>query len=56
MVNITIDQKINFIIEQEKQANNKYNWIKKADQQTINELFEYWTQELTTEEIKESLK
>ena len=56
MFNITIDQKINFIIEQEKQANNKYNWIKKADKQTINDLFEYWTQELPTEEIKESLK
>tara|TARA_R100000734_G_C3239364_1_gene44570 strand:+ start:37 stop:204 length:168 start_codon:yes stop_codon:yes gene_type:complete len=37
--------KINFIIDQEKQANNSWKWITKADKKTINELFSYWTLE-----------
>jgi len=37
--------KINFIIEQEKQQNNSWKWILKADTETVNELYEYWTQE-----------
>ena len=37
--------KINFIIDQEKQANNSWKWITKADKKTIYELFSYWTLE-----------
>ena len=40
-----IIKKIEFIIEQEKLANNSWKWIKNADEKTINELYEYWTQE-----------
>ncbi len=40
------EDKIKFIIEQEKAANNSWKWIKTADDKTINELYEYWTQEL----------
>ena len=40
--------KINFIIEQEKQHNNSWKWILKADTETVNDLYEYWTQEMTT--------
>jgi len=42
---ITKEDKIKFIIEQEKLANNSWKWIKNADEKTINELYEYWTQE-----------
>lgn len=38
-------QKIDFIIEQEKQHNNSWEWILKTDTETVNELYEYWTQE-----------
>ena len=40
-----IIKKIEFIIQQEKLANNSWKWIKNADEKTINELYEYWTQE-----------
>jgi len=43
---ITKEDKIKFIIEQEKLANNSWKWIKKADDKTINDLYSYWTQEL----------
>ena len=43
---ITKEDKIKFIVEQEKLANNSWKWIKKADDKTINDLYEYWTQEL----------
>jgi hypothetical protein len=42
------EQKINFIIEQEKQHHNSWKWISKADTKTIDELYEYWTQEMAT--------
>ena len=42
---MTKEQKINFIVEQEKQHNNSWKWILKADTKTIDELYEYWTQE-----------
>jgi|TARA_R110000824_G_scaffold234358_5_gene422914 hypothetical protein len=40
------EQKINFIIEQEKQHHNSWKWILKADTETVNDLYEYWTQEM----------
>ena len=43
---ITKEDKIKFIVEQEKLANNSWKWIKKADDKTINDLYTYWTQEL----------
>ena len=43
---ITKEDKIKFIVEQEKLANNSWKWIKKADDKTINDLYDYWTQEL----------
>ena len=43
---MTRKEKIKFIITQEKQAQNSWKWIIKADDKTINELYEYWTQEL----------
>ena len=42
---MTRKQKIDFIINQEKQHGNSWKWIKEADQKTIDELFDYWTQE-----------
>ena len=45
MIKITRKQKIDFIINLEKQCNNPWEWIKEADQKTIDELFDYWTQE-----------
>ena len=45
MKKYNIDNKINFIIEQEKQHNNSWKWILKADKKTIDDLYEYWTQE-----------
>mgnify|MGYP003117326716 CR=1 FL=1 len=42
---MTRKQKIDFIINLEKQSGNSWKWIKEADQKTIDELFEYWTQE-----------
>ena len=43
---MTREDKIKFIIAQEKQANNSWRWIKKADDKTINDLYDYWTQEI----------
>jgi|TARA_R100000482_G_scaffold122708_1_gene70994 hypothetical protein len=43
---LTKEDKIKFIIEQEKLANNSWKWIKEADDKTINDLYNYWTQEL----------
>jgi|TARA_R110000764_G_scaffold190841_1_gene276099 hypothetical protein len=43
---ITRQDKIKFIIEQEKQADNSWQWIKEADDKIINDLYEYWIQEL----------
>ena len=40
-----LQSKIKYIIEQEKLANNSWRWIKDADEKTINELYDYWTQE-----------
>ena len=40
-----LTDKINFIIDLEKQHGNSWKWIKEADKKTVNELFEYWTQE-----------
>ena len=45
-VHMTRQDKIKFIIKQEKLANNSWKWIKKADDKTINDLYEYWTQEI----------
>jgi hypothetical protein len=42
---IRMNRKLEFIIQQEKLANNSWKWIKNADEKTINELYEYWTQE-----------
>ena len=38
--------KIKFIVEQEKNAKNSWKWVEKADDKTINDLYEYWTQEM----------
>lgn len=43
---MTREEKIKFIIAQEKQAKNSWRWIKKADDKTVNDLYDYWTQEL----------
>ena len=43
---ITKEDKIKFIVEQEKLANNSWKWIENADDKTINDLYNYWTQEL----------
>jgi len=42
------EKKIKFIIECEKNAvpPNSWKWIWSADDETINELYDYWTQEL----------
>ena len=40
-----LQSKIKYIIKQEKLANNSWKWIKNADEKTINELYDYWTQE-----------
>jgi len=42
---MAIKDKINFIIKQEKANNNSWEWVQFADNKTINDLFEYWTQE-----------
>ena len=41
----SLQSKIKYIIKQEKLANNSWRWIKDADEKTINELYDYWTQE-----------
>jgi hypothetical protein len=46
-----IEDKIKFIIKQEKLANNSWKWIKSADKKTINELYDYWTQEENPNEL-----
>ena len=38
---LTKEDKIKFIIEQEKLANNSWKWIKEADDKTINDLYNY---------------
>ena len=40
------EDKIKFIIEQEKEAKNSWRWIETAEDKTINDLYDYWTQEL----------
>jgi len=45
-VYMTRQDKIKFIIAQEKLANNSWRWIKKADDKTVNDLYDYWTQEI----------
>ena len=42
------EDKIKFIIECEKNAvpPNSWEWIHSTDDKTINELYDYWTQEL----------
>lgn len=42
----TKNGRIRFIVNQEKMAGNSYKWIYFADILTINELYDYWTQEL----------
>tara|TARA_R100000664_G_scaffold33317_1_gene50151 strand:+ start:1857 stop:2009 length:153 start_codon:yes stop_codon:yes gene_type:complete len=42
----TKNGRIRFIVNQEKIAGNPYEWIYSADILTINELYDYWTQEL----------
>ena len=48
---MNIQDKIKFIIKQEKLANNSWKWIKSADEKTINELYDYWTQEENPNEL-----
>lgn len=43
---MTREDKIKFIIRQEKQSGNSWKWIQKADDETVNDLYDYWTQEL----------
>ena len=43
---LTREQKIKFIIRQERLAGNLWKSIAKADDKTVNELYDYWTQEL----------
>ena len=43
---LTKEDKIKFIIEQEKLANNSWKWIKAADSKTKNFMNNYWTHEL----------
>ena len=42
---MTLKEKIEFIVQQEKASNNSWKWIAFADVKTINDLYEYWTQE-----------
>jgi|TARA_R110001583_G_scaffold192393_1_gene358818 hypothetical protein len=53
---MTIKDKINFIIKQEKANNNSWKWVAFADNKTINDLFEYWTQEENPMAIKQELE
>ena len=41
-----LKEKIRFIVKQEKTAGNSYKWVYSANSKTINELYDYWTQEL----------
>ena len=43
---MTREQKIKFIVRQEKQHGNSWKWIAKADDKTVNDLYDYWTQEI----------
>ena len=43
---MTREDKINFIIRQERLAGNLWKWIEEADDETVNDLYDYWTQEL----------
>lgn len=43
---MTREDKIKFIIRQEKQHGNSWKWIEEADDETVNDLYDYWTQEL----------
>jgi len=43
---MTREDKIKFVIRQEKQSGNSWKWIEEADDETVNELYDYWTQEL----------
>ena len=40
------ESRIKFIVEQEKNAKNSWKWVEKADDKTINDLYNYWTQEM----------
>ena len=40
------EDKIKFIIRQERLAGNLWKWIEEADDETVNDLYDYWTQEI----------
>ncbi|QDP49562.1 MAG: hypothetical protein GOVbin1230_14 [Prokaryotic dsDNA virus sp.] len=42
----TKNGRIRFIVNQEKIAGNHYKWIYKASDKDVDELYDYWTQEL----------
>ena len=50
---MTREDKINFIIRQEKQHGNSWKWIEEADDETVNNLYDYWTQELVAHKTME---
>ena len=43
---MTREDKIKFIIRQERLAGNLWKWIEEADDETVNDLYDYWTQEI----------
>ncbi len=46
MIKLPTTTKIKFIIRQERLAGNSWKWIEEADDETVNDLYDYWTQEL----------
>jgi len=43
---MTREDKIKFIVRQERLAGNSWKWIEEADDETVNDLYDYWTQEI----------
>ena len=50
-MNINKKEKIKFIVKQEKQHLNDWKWIYQADSKTIDDLYDYWNQEISYKEV-----
>ena len=44
--NLTINQKLELVIKCEIQSGNNYKWLRFASDKDINDLFDYWFQEV----------
>ena len=45
-MDINKKEKIEYIVKQEQLYSNKWKWVYEADDKTINDLYDYWTQEI----------